>query len=200
MEFWLIKDKEKLHLPVPPPNYDVTGAMNNSTINVENIGEINMLGRPKLKPVTISSFFPAQEYSFCQYSGFPNPNQCVDMIEKWKNSLKPIQLIITGTRVNMFCSIESFKFGEKDGTGDIYFTLELKEYKTLGTMVLSSTNTVSSRPNTKNQVASYTVKTGDTLSLIAKKVYGDSSKYTTIVTKNGLKNPNAIKAGQVLQV
>lgn len=199
MEFWLNKDKEKFQLPVPPSNFDVTSAMNNTTITVENIGEINMLGRPKLKPITISSFFPNQYYSFCQYSDFPQPYQCVDLIEKWKNSLKPVQLIITDTKVNMLCSIESFKYGEKDGTRDVYFTLELKEYKALGTNAVS-TSGITARASVKSKPNTYTVRSGDTLSLISKKVYGDSSKYKTIASKNGLKNPNSIKVGQVLQV
>nr|WP_241392885.1 LysM peptidoglycan-binding domain-containing protein [Clostridium saccharobutylicum] len=47
---------------------------------------------------------------------------------------------------------------------------------------------------------SYTVKDGDTLVNIAKKVYGDSSKYTNLISKNNLENVNDISVGQVLKI
>ena len=48
----------------------------------------------------------------------------------------------------------------------------------------------------------YTVKSGDTLSKIAKEFYGDASKYNQIfeANKNILKDPDHIKPGQVLAI
>lgn len=46
----------------------------------------------------------------------------------------------------------------------------------------------------------YTVKSGDTLSGIAGKFYGDSSKWTVIAQANGIKDPTKLKVGQVLQI
>lgn len=201
MEFWLIQDNEKLQLPVPPSDYQVDKGMNNTSLIVENIGEINFLGRPKLTPVTVSSFFPAQNYSFCQYTGFPTPYECVALIEKWQTSGKPIRLIIAETKVNMLCSIEDFKYGEKDGTRDVYFTLDLKEYKILSTEItttVQASNTI--RPATKSTPTTYTVKAGDTLWSIAKTQYGDGSKYTQIAQNNNISNPSLIQVGQVLQL
>jgi nucleoid-associated protein YgaU len=202
MEFWLIQDNEKLQLPVPPSDYQVDKGMNNTSLIVENIGEINFLGRPKLITISISSFFPAQEYSFCQYSGVPKPYQCVELVEKWKDNGKPIRIIITETKVNMLCSIEDFKYGEKDGTRDVYFTLDLKEYKILSTSSQgsSSSTNVSTRATTYTTPTIYTVKRGDTLYSIAKTQYGDGSKYTLIAQNNNILNPNLIQVGQVLQL
>lgn len=204
MEFWLMQDNEKLQLPVPPSDYQVDKGMNNTSLIVENIGEINFLGRPKLTPVTISSFFPAQNYSFCQYTGFPAPYDCVALIENWQTSGKPIRLIITETKVNMLCSIEDFKYGEKDGTRDVYFSLDLKEYKVLGASSQSSSSSSSANTSTRSTTyttpATYTVKPGDTLYSIAKTQYGDGSKYTLIAQNNNILNPNLIQVGQVLQL
>lgn len=48
----------------------------------------------------------------------------------------------------------------------------------------------------------YVVKPGDTLSKIARDVYGDPSLYTKIFEANGdtLKNPDLIRVGQKLRI
>ncbi|NBB56605.1 LysM peptidoglycan-binding domain-containing protein [Pantoea vagans] len=51
-------------------------------------------------------------------------------------------------------------------------------------------------------VRTYTVKSGDTLSAIAKQLYNDASKYMKIfeANKNILSNPDKIAPGQVLTI
>ena len=46
--------------------------------------------------------------------------------------------------------------------------------------------------------AEYTVAKGDTLWGIARRFYGDGSRYTELARKNNLSNPNLIYPGQVL--
>lgn len=129
-----MQGSETLQLPVPPPNYSIKKALDNTSIIVEGIGEVSFIGKPKLAEIpAISSFFPSRYYSFCQYSTFPTPKECIDLIEKWMLSGNPIRYLITGTSLNTLCSIEDFEYGEQDGTGDVYFTLTLKEYKVIKT-------------------------------------------------------------------
>ena len=47
MEFWLIQDNEKLQLPVPPPKYAIKRALSNTIMNVEGVGEVSFIGKPK---------------------------------------------------------------------------------------------------------------------------------------------------------
>lgn len=51
-----------------------------------------------------------------------------------------------------------------------------------------------------DQAQSYTVQSGDSLSKIAKHVYGDANKWRTIFDANRdkIKNPDLIQPGQVL--
>ena len=131
MEFWLMQDSEKLQLPVPPATYAIKRALNNSIVVVEGIGEVSFIGKTKLAEIpVVESFFPNQAYSFCQYSSFPTPKECTDLIEKWMLSGKPIRYLVTGV-LNTECSIEDFEYGERDGTGDVYFSLSLKEYRAI---------------------------------------------------------------------
>jgi nucleoid-associated protein YgaU len=50
------------------------------------------------------------------------------------------------------------------------------------------------------QVISYVVKSGDTVSRIAKKIYGSETQWREIATASGLSNPDRIFPGNVLKV
>ena len=55
-------------------------------------------------------------------------------------------------------------------------------------------------PPPKPTVRTYTVVSGDTLWAIAKRFYGDGSKYPQIAAASGIANPNLIHPGQVLTI
>ena len=105
-------------------------------------------------------------------------------------------------------AIESLTYSEVDGTGDVYFTLELKEYKFISTPTVKTTTTKNgttlTTPTTTREVKSppdsYVVKQGDTLWLIAKKLTGDGSNYKAIAQRNGITNPKKLSVGQRLVI
>ncbi len=205
MEIWLSwqNNKERLRLPILPPNFEVTVGNLNTRVNINEIGNINLIGKSDLKEITIETFFPAQNYYFCEYTGFPKPYECVEMIEGWRTSGKPIRLIITDTPINLAMAIEEFKFGERDGTGDVYFSLELAEYIFLNAKKETKQKEYkqeTKRPVTKEIPKSYTVKKGDTLWSISKRLTGNGANYTAIAKKNNIKNPNLIHPGQKLVI
>lgn len=49
-------------------------------------------------------------------------------------------------------------------------------------------------------VKSYVVKSGDTLSKIAKEFYGDANRYMDIANANNISNPDKIDVGQELKI
>jgi len=65
----------------------------------------------------------------------------------------------------------------------------------LSDIILGKTKSVA--PSSKSTMKSYTVKSGDTLSAIAKRY---SVEWKTIATYNNIKNPNLIHPGQVLKI
>lgn len=207
MDFYLSFNNgaEQLRLPVNPSSFQVSQKHNNTVVNISNLGELNLIGKAGLTTFTIESFFPAQEYYFCKYKGFPRPYECVKMIQNWKKQNKPIRLIITETLINYGVTIESFTFSEDDGTRDVNFTLTLREYVLVQSKSSNSNTTTSVKvPSTKRETktieSTYTVKKGDTLYTIAKKLTGDGSNYKAIASKNGIRNPNKIYVGQVLRI
>lgn len=210
MDYYLSfnNNEERIRLPVIPSSFEVNIPHQNTTVNINEIGEINLIGKTGLMNMTIESFFPNQQYNFCLYNDFLKPYEYIKQLLKWKDSGKPIRIIVTGTPINYAMAIESLTYSEIDGTGDVYFSLELKEYKFISTTTGQTTTTkngttLTTLPTTREVKAlteSYTVKSGDTLWLIAKKVTGDDSNYKAIAQKNNITNPDKIYVGQKLVI
>lgn len=210
MEIWLKQDTKKFRFAVLPSEYEMTSESNNTQVHVNALGEINLLGKRKLKNVSFSSFFPKRKYSFCQYSRFPDPKESVSIIENMKDN-GILRLTMTGTPINMECTIESFTWGQNDGTKDINFTLEFKEYRKVKVKVkekkeeLPNTVTPAATDRSSKDVKStaYTVKSGDNLNKIAKNLTGNSANWKAIYEQNKGTiggNPNMIRPGQQLVI
>ncbi len=180
MDFWLSYNNfsESLQLPVNPGEFSVKAGNKNTVVDIQDLGELNLIGRSKLAEVQIASFFPATWAPYCAYQNIPKPYDAVALIEKWRQTWKPIRLIIAGTPINQAMAIEDFEYGEKGGTRDINYTLSLKEYRfiTVQQVGQQATGTSAQRPDNRATPASYTIKEGDSLFLIAKKVYGDGGQ------------------------
>lgn len=128
MEIWL-KGSRRVRIPVLPSEYSVSSSQNNTVVNVIGLGDVVLKGKRGLRTISFSSFFPKRyDAGYCEYSSIRSPKTYVDLIEKMKRA-GTIKLIITGTQINFRCTIESFDWGENDGTGDISYTLTFQEYR-----------------------------------------------------------------------
>lgn len=210
MEFWIQQDNSgKIQLPVKPSEFTVTVTHRNTVVNVIQLGDINLMGKTGLREITLASFFPAKDYNFSNNSSRKEPLTYVEKLDRWRKSGSPVRVIVTGV-LNMEATIESFSYGERDATGDIYYTLYLKEYKRIKTKKATVTIAtvkpkVSVRPTKPPEVnagKTYTVKSRDCLWKIAKQFYGNGAQYTKIynANKDKIKNPNLIYPGQVLTI
>lgn len=216
-------DNLVVQLPVLPESLEVSASSTNSTTNIVQLGDITNIGIKGLKSVNISSFFPKYDAPYVQTSGgFREPDYYLEFFERIKDDRKPVRLVVTDTEINMMVSVESFNYTRNWGTDDIEYTLELKEYKahairkltisatnaanTSGTTNDSTSAKVSNVGGTSNRVVeqqtpkTYTVVSGDSLWLIAKKKLGDGSRWQEIynLNKATIKNANLIYPGQVI--
>lgn len=119
---------ESIALPVIPNSYEVNRAYNNSSININSLGDINMLGKRGLTAIKFSSFFPAQEYSFAGID-IDGPNIYVKQLERFATKGQPCRLYISDTNINTWVTIDSLTYKEQDGTSDVYFDISLREYR-----------------------------------------------------------------------
>lgn len=203
MEFWLSYNNfaEKLQLPVNPGEYFIRVGNQNTVVEIQNLGELNLIGGERLAEIQIASFFPVNYAPYCSYSGLPSPYDAVALIDKWRKSKRPIRLIITETPVNDAFAIEDFEYGEKGGSRDVYYTLKLRQYRFIQVKQVGGPQ--NARPDERPTPQTYTVKPGDCLWLIAKRVYGDGSKWRQLYEANASvigPDPNLIKPGQQLVI
>ena len=212
MEIYLGTDNDKIRFPVVPSSIGVNRSNNIDTESVIKLGEVPIFNGTSLKTIEFTSFFPNQEYNFCDYTGFMKPYEFSEKIQKWMYEGKPLRIIVTDSPTNMQCLVQQFDTVEQDGTRDLYFTLNLLEYRPIEVPNLSSSNTSSnsnnaqntSRPsetntNSNNQQKTHKVVRGDTLYDIAKKYYGKGSLYPKIKEANKTKYPSLAK-NNIIQV
>ena len=113
--------------PVLPAELMISVNTNHGTVNINNYGEYLMKGKTGLKSLTLAGFFPAQNYPFAMMG--LSPYTYISELEAMRTGGEVCQLTVSDTPLSMPCLISSFKFGEKDGSGDVYYELGLTEYR-----------------------------------------------------------------------
>ena len=213
-------------LPIAPSQLKITINNNNSTYILIDEGQINILKKAKLTDIEFECEIPQVKYPFAIYNGgFQGAAYFLDYFEKLKTSQEPFQFIVSRTMpskvlfsTNMKVSMESYTITEKAQNGfDLTVKIKLKQYrdystKTCEVKVDTATKTATATTETERPPsttggapdsglpASYKIKSGDCLWNIAKKYYGDGSKYTLLASANGISNPNLIYAGNTLTI
>ena len=207
-------------LPVSPEKMTLKVKNANKTMTLINEGEVNFLRQAGLTEFEFDVLIPAVQYSFAKYDGgFKSPAFFTNHFEKLKTSKEPFQFIVSrqmpdGKMIfdtNITVSMESYTVKEQaKERSDLVVSIKLKQYRSYGTKIVKITNNQANvsteRPTTNSpapkKTTTYTVKSGDCLWNIAKKLYGDGSKYTLIyeANKDKITNPNLIYADQVLTI
>lgn len=193
----------ELTLPVTPESYQVEKGVNVEVVNIHELGDAILAGYGTLATIQIACMFPAQDYPFARES---DPEQYVEQFEKWVEKKTKLRYVVSGTGVNLPVIVQSFSHGERDGTGDVYADIVLREYRALQAVKVAGAAAGKPRePVTKASGASvtpYTAKAGDCLCAICRKAYGDGSYAMAqrLAAYNNRPNPNILYVGEVLQI
>ena len=211
MEMYLKSEKSVFRFPVLPPSINIQDYAVTNDSNLAMLGDIIVYGGKGLRTTEVTSFFPSKDknYKFVNYSGYSDPWKCIKTLNEWMQQGEILRFIVTDTEINFQVIITNFEYAEQDGTRDVYFTLNLREYRPIK---ISSTKDStkektdnkdrgnSKKDSTKKEKTTqktYTVKSGDTLWDIAKKYYGKGSDYTKIISKNKAKYPSLAKSSVI---
>ena len=205
MEMYLKKDdKDIFRFPILPSAINVQDYAITNDSNITGLGDVTVFGGKGLRTIEISSFFPnpKKKYPFVSYTDYPKQYDCVNKIKKWMDKGEVLRFIVTGTEINFQVRITDFEYSEQDGTRDVYFTINLKEYRKIKISSTTpkkkktdnKTRTDTKETSSKTKQKTYTVKSGDTLYDIAKKHYGKGSDYKKIIEKNKSKYPSLAKS------
>ncbi len=191
-------EERTILLPVSPSDLMFDESSDSQTLKLMNYGEIPISINRKLAKWSISSFFPKRsnkayynknkansiwKYPFDLSSGTEDPYTfyCATLLE-WKNKQIPLVFMFNTWGNYYYCQITNFKYGRKDGIGNVYYDLQFQEYKKIN---------LESGENGKTDYSSnvYYPESGESIQDMAKKIYGSSEYYKTIMSLNNLTTP-----------
>lgn len=203
---WIMLNYNKIYtmkFPINPDNLTKEIPSNSQTVDIEGIGQVSVPTTPKLAKLTISSMFWHQ-------NNLVPGDLYVMWLEKWQSSKQPANLVVTRLNYSMKVTCESFRHWINAGEEkDIYFELELQEYRPYGAKRVSQSNNATlrqklqkiknlatlpvlmdiPRPNrdkiNKESITNpYTTKKGETLSSITKKITGKTDDWESLYSEN----------------
>ncbi len=194
-QIWLTfnAEKQKLRIPVNPETITINRNAKNKSVTVAELGEITIIQSRAAIQFSFSSFFPKTKFPGLKVQKLADPLTLVKKICKWKDSKKPVHFIITSSKIDYYCTIESFTYSENGGdVGTIHYDITLKEYREIAVrQVKVNTQTQKATiDKTKTRVdnsvppKTYTVVAGDCLWSIAQRLMGDGSRYKELYNAN----------------
>ena len=203
-EIWFKTKDKAVRLPVMPSEFERVIDAGYDTNAIIGLGDVAVLTSNGLAQLSLSSFFPNNEYSFNEYSNVPKPYDMVRYFKEWKNKGTVVRVILTGTDINQEMYITNFSYGERDGTGDIYYNMDLLEYRPIIVPTVTENNSnntqntnrptdTNNKNNASNKQKTHKVVKGDCLYDIAQKYYGNGNSYPKIKEANKSKYPSLAK-------
>lgn len=197
------KTGEQLTMPVTPSEFRVETGRAVTQLDMAQTGQVNLPGLEALFNEQQTFLLPssARNYTSAGYGG--NPYEIVDTLTRWSQSGDVLRLIVTDTPVNLPILLAPVRYGEQDGTGDVYVTLTMRQYRELAAETTEQAATGNAgrtqSPETK-PAATYTVVSGDTMWGIARRYYGDGTLAWKLASYNGIPNANLIYPGQKVTI
>lgn len=213
-------EKNLMKFPINPEDLPKEISSSSETVDIEGIGEVGIPCKPGLAKISISSFF------WHKWNLIPSSSY-VAWIEKWQRSGKPATLIVTRLNYSMKVTCEAFKHWIKAGEEkDVYFELELQEYREYGARYLNKQNSESlltkiqdmldattppvlieiprpPRDTTLKDVVGNVFKVipkYDTLCAIAKKITGGTGKWKELYDENIKKLGDIFSEGDTIPI
>ena len=203
--FSFLFDGEELSLPVSPLPYGWGVAQTARELTVNGTGSVYLPGDGAAHSEPLEFLLPAREYPFCVPGAVPDPTHYIKRFTAWIQGKRIGRYVVPGM-INARVVLEELTYEERDGTGDVYCKLYLKESPVLEavtTEAAASTDSAS-RPAMETAAAAqtYTAVSGDCLSVICRRFYGGGTAryYNALAAYNGIKNPHLIFPGQVLTI
>ena len=202
-----VDEGQEVILPVTPQSYQIESGQGIQIVNLTQFGDYALAGFPSIYAFTLECMFPAQAYPFLIAGGQADPERYIAFFERAANEQRVLRFVVSDTTVSREVLVEYIRYGEQDGTNDVYAVLSLTPYRRLqltSSTAMTVDEEVQGAVRTGNAPAvtqqSYTIQSGDTLWGICRKFYGDGSLAYALADYNGIKNANLIYDGDTLRL
>ena len=200
-----------LLLPVTPKRYTWGTGKSIETVNISEVGDVSLAGKPRRYSGRIECMFPAVLYPWTTPGAVPDPYYYVDRFRDWAGSKKVLRFIVGGTQVNSQVLVENIQYSEQDASGDVYAVIDLREWVDLEAATVSNLDTSTGSGGTQNsgqaqeqsaQRQQYTIVSGDMLSVLCRRFYGSGTAedYNALAKYNGIANPHLIYPGTTITI
>lgn len=206
-------------LPLAPEEFKTNVANKNETIDLLQLGEVNIIKDIGLRDFEFSILLPKDNQLCDNNMDYKEPIFYLNKFREFKEKRKAVILTIIRYKQdrkmlfagNVQVTLEDYTVSEKAGEeGDFYVELSFKEYRNIQKVSTTSLGTVSEngatqvtqevQRTTKEPAKTYTVKAGDSLWKIARLQLNDGSRYKEIASLNGITDFNNLSSGTVLRL
>ena len=206
MKFIFLNNRtgEELVMPVTPGEWAFEEGRSVESLDMAQTGQVNLPGLPSLFNEQLTFLLPSSTRSYTEAAYSGDPYTMVATLVRWSSAGDPLRLIITDTAVNTLVLLAPVRYSERDGTGDVYVTLTIRQYRELIAETTEQTdtgNTGRSQPETAASAeTTYTVVKGDTLWGICRRFYNDGRLAWKLAAFNEIRNANLIYPGQRIRI
>lgn len=212
-----------LALPVPPETIEQSAGLSFADTEVLGVGEVTRFGKRRQRRIPLSFLWPKHyNPTICVRRPHVTPYVAEGRLKKWAEDDQPVKVAFSHAPLNGLYTLRDLVI-ERDRPGhpgDLWVSCELVEYVPIRVVKRGATKASANKPKTstrkpvaKKTPTTYVVKANDSLSMIAKKVWGEGGKkyYESIWYANralltqyqrarGARNKYTIYAGMKLKI
>ncbi len=178
-------------LPVTPADFILKDKNQNRTVSLVSGSEISLPETTGLCEISFSALLPMVQYPFSIYEGeFKDGMFFAKVLRGMKEKAEPVWFRVlrnekrVSTDIN--CVIEELSFKEDAlNGGDITCDIVLKQYRDYASRIIDTESGRAAAVSSDRQIPqTVVISQGDTLWTIAKRYYGDGSRYSDIYSNN----------------
>lgn len=214
MDFYLTAPNgQRIMFPFPPEQVVAETEARVLVIETIELGEAGFPRGIRLSRISWEGILPGEaRRNMSIVKAWRPPNEILHQLQLWRNAGTKLRLLVTRTPLNLDVYIERLEHRWGSGYGDMHYSIsfvaarDLRVYTETEWKQRLAANTKTSAVRTRPRPPlpkTYTVRPGDSLWIIAKKILGNGARWREIYALNKSTigpDPNKIKPGQVLRL